>query len=87
MDVKRAYEIIEDVDSCLLNVSEIRELTELFRAGFEMQNVKTGVIAADVIIRRLQNIEKDLNAIHVKLDMYGLLSNVDFDVVDSEEKS
>lgn len=73
MNDKQVYEIIEDVDSCLLSVAEIRELTELFRSGFEMNNNKSGVIAADLLIKQLQSVEQDLDGVHRKLDKYGLL--------------
>ena len=73
MNTKQVYELIEDVDNCLLSIEVIRELTELFRSGFEMNNNKSGVIAADLIIKQLQNVDLDLNGVHGKLDRYGLI--------------
>lgn len=77
MNEKRVYELIEDIDCCLLHTAELRELCELFRSGFEMQNLNTGVIALNVIIKDLQMMEKDINALHTKMDLYGLMSNTE----------
>ena len=76
MNEKRTYEIIEDIDCCLLHTAELRELCELFRSGFEMQNMNVGVIALDVIIKDLQTLERDINMLHTKMDLYGLLGDV-----------
>ena len=79
MDTKCVYEIIEDVDCCLLHVLEVRELVELFQIGFEAKDDKSGVIAAEMVLRLLQDIEKELNGVHGKLDRYGLLSGIELE--------
>ena len=77
MNEKRVYEVIEDIDCCLLHTAELRELCELFRSGFEMQNLNAGVIALNVIINDLQMMERDINALHTKMDLYGLMGNTE----------
>ncbi len=76
MDTKRVYEIIEDVDHCLLKVMELRRIIELLQAGFEAKNEKYGVYALNVINDYLQDSELALDKIHGKLDKYELLKNM-----------
>lgn len=72
MNKKKLYEIMESIDSCMLEVENVCRIVRLFKDSFVMNDNNNGDCAAAVILDYLEPIEKHLIEVYGEVDRYML---------------
>lgn len=70
IDKKGLYNIMDNIDSCMMEVEQINRLTKLLKAGFDRNDNDDGSCAVYAISNFLESVEKHLAEVYTEVDLY-----------------